>query len=54
MLARFILAGLAAVFLGGVLVRVAGGQPLRHPQTKTWLIVGTIFAIVSLWLFRSS
>jgi hypothetical protein len=30
---------------------VLRGGSLSHPQTKTWLIVGAIFAAVSAWLF---
>lgn len=52
MLARYILAVLAVVFLGAALGRVASGRPLSHPQTRTWLIVVVIFALVSLWLFQ--
>ena len=49
MLAKYILAVLAGVFLiAGAIRRVSGGG---GPQSRTWLLVGAIFALVSLWLF---
>jgi hypothetical protein len=49
MLARYILAALAILFL------LAGGtRGARHPQGRTWLTVGVIFAAVALWLFYSA
>lgn len=49
MLAKYILAVLAAVFLiAGTLRRVSGDA---GPQSRTWLLIGGIFALVSLWLF---
>jgi multidrug transporter EmrE-like cation transporter len=48
MAAKYILALLAGAFL------IAGGAAIgrREPsQRRTWLLVGTIFAAVSLWLF---
>jgi hypothetical protein len=49
--AKYILAALAVVFLVAALVRVSRGGGLSHPQTKTWLVIGVIFAAVSAWLF---
>jgi hypothetical protein len=51
MAAKYILATLACVFLiaGAVGMARAG----RRPQSRTWLLVGGIFAAVSLWLFGS-
>jgi hypothetical protein len=49
--AKFILAGLAIVFLSAALLRLSRGGGIRHPQTKTWLLVAVIFAAVSAWLF---
>jgi NO-binding membrane sensor protein with MHYT domain len=47
--AQYILAVLAAAFLiAGALRRMTGGP---GPQARTWLLVGAIFAAVSLWLF---
>ena len=49
MLARYILGALAGLFL--ILGALRGW---RHPQGRTWLTVGVIFAAVALWLFRSA
>jgi hypothetical protein len=50
--AKYIFAVLAAGFL---LAAVLGGlRGERHPATRTWLLIGTIFAAVSLWLFSRS
>ncbi|HWT45053.1 MAG TPA: hypothetical protein VN085_03765 [Vicinamibacterales bacterium] len=49
MLARYILGALAVIFL---ILGTARGW--RHPQGRTWLTVGVIFAAVALWLFRSA
>jgi len=41
--AKYIIATLACVFvIAGILAR---------PQSRAWLLVGGIFAAVSLWLF---
>jgi hypothetical protein len=50
MLAKYILGvvGLIFLVLGGA--RVAGG-PARRAQGRVWLVVGGIFAVVSVWLF---
>jgi hypothetical protein len=47
MAAKYILATLACVFL----TAAALGSARRRPQSRTWLLVGGIFAAVSLWLF---
>ena len=49
MAAKYILAALGALFLIAAAIGVATGRP--RPQTRTWLLVGGIFAIVSIWLF---
>ena len=49
MLARYILGALAVIFLA-----LGASRGWRHPQGRTWLTVGAIFAAVSLWLFRSA
>jgi hypothetical protein len=49
--AKYILAALAAVFLVMAIARMARGGRVAHPQTRTWLIIGVIFAAVSAWLF---
>jgi hypothetical protein len=51
MAAKYILAALAGAFLiAGAVRRVSGD---RGPQSRTWLLVGSIFALVSLWLFTT-
>jgi len=54
MLANYILAVLSVGFLAAAAVRGLGGRGFSHPQTKTWLIVGVVFAAVSLWLFSTT
>jgi hypothetical protein len=54
MLAKYILAVLSVGFLAAAAVRGLGGRGFSHPQTKTWLIVGVVFAAVSLWLFSTT
>jgi len=49
MLAKYILAVMAGVFLIAAAIRRARHGP--GPQSRTWLLVGGIFAVVSLWLF---
>jgi hypothetical protein len=51
MLAKYILGGLAAVFLAGAAFRLSGDRGLLHPQVRTWLLLGVIFGVVSAWLF---
>ena len=51
MAARYILVALAAVFLAAAVMRLSRGRGISHPQTKTWLLIGVIFAAVSAWLF---
>jgi prolipoprotein diacylglyceryltransferase len=42
---------MAVVFLAAALLRATRDGGFGHAQTKTWLLVGVIFAIVSarLW-----
>jgi hypothetical protein len=49
MAARYILAALGALFLILAALGLVTGRP--RPQTRTWLLVGGIFTLVSLWLF---
>ena len=51
MIAKYILAGLGAMFLIGALARASRGGGLTHPQTRTWLLIAIIFGCVSGWLF---
>ena len=53
MAAKYILAALAIVFLvlaAARLVRPLTGTGM-HPQAKVWLLIGAIFAVVSVYLF---
>jgi hypothetical protein len=49
--AKYILAAFAAGFLLAALLRLSRGGGISHPQTKTWLLISLIFAVVSAWLF---
>jgi hypothetical protein len=49
--AKYILGGLAVVFLVAALMRMSRGGGISHPQTKTWLLISVIFGVVSAWLF---
>jgi hypothetical protein len=48
--AKYILAVVGAVFLVLGLAR-STRRGIAHPQTRTWLLVGVIFSLVSAWLF---
>jgi hypothetical protein len=52
MQAKYILAALAVAFIALAFRRLgqSGGGPM-HPQARTWLLVGAIFGVVSIWLF---
>lgn len=47
-LAKYILTALAVAFLVAALMRGGG---ISHPQSRTWLLIGVIFGIVSAWLW---
>jgi len=50
--AKYILAALAVAFLlAGACRRLTRGP---NPQSRTWLLIGAIFAVVSTWLFFST
>lgn len=51
MLAKYILAALSAVFLALALARISFNGDRTPPQTRTWLLIGVIFGIVSAYLF---
>ena len=51
MTAKYILAGLAVLFLAAAAVRLLRGTRVSHPQVRTWILVAFIFAAVSAWLF---
>jgi hypothetical protein len=50
MAAKYILALLSAAFLAASATRLARDGKL-HPQSRTWLLIAIIFAVVSTWLF---
>jgi hypothetical protein len=50
MLAKYIVGGLAAVFLIAALLRLSAGG-WSHPQVRPWFLIGGIFSVVSAWLF---
>jgi hypothetical protein len=53
MAAKYILAALSVVFLALAAMRLVGartGGP-AHPQARAWLLIGGIFAVVSVYLF---
>jgi hypothetical protein len=49
MAAKYILSVLSVLFLGMGIARATRGG--THPQSRTWLLIGVIFAVVSAWLF---
>jgi hypothetical protein len=51
MAAKYILALLSVAFLAAGARRLSRDAGKLHPQSRTWLLVGTIFAVVSTWLF---
>ena len=51
MLAKYILATLAALFLAAAVLRLTGERGWSHPQVRTWLLLGAVFSVVSAWLF---
>ena len=51
MATKYVIAALSAIFLVLAATRLARGGGASHPQTRTWLLVGVIFAVVSAWLF---
>jgi len=51
MLAKYILAGLAVVFIAAAVLRLSAARGRSLSQVRTWLLVGVIFAVVSAWLF---
>lgn len=50
MRAALVLALLALAFVLAGLLRLARGQGRLDPASKTWLLVGAIFALVGAWL----
>ena len=54
MAAKYILAAVAAAFLAAAWIRLSRGGGVRHPQTKSWMMIAVIFGLVSAWLFYRS
>jgi len=50
----YVFGALAAAFIGLAIARAARDAGKLGPQSRTWLIIGMIFAAVSLWLWTSS
>jgi hypothetical protein len=51
MAAKYILALLSMAFLAAGAQRLARDAGKLQPQSRTWLLIGIIFAAVSGWLF---
>lgn len=51
MAAKYVLAALSVLFLILAFIRMARGGGAAHPQSRTWLLIGIIFGVVSAWLF---
>jgi hypothetical protein len=49
--ARYVIAALSALFFVLAALRLARDGSTLHPQSRAWLIVGVIFAVVSAYLF---
>jgi len=47
----YVFGALAAVFIGLAIARAGRDASWLGPQSRTWLIIGMIFAAVSLWLW---
>ena len=52
MATKFILAALSGVFLILGITRLLRDAGKLKPAAKSWLLVGGIFGVVSLWLFK--
>lgn len=51
MAAKYILAVVGAIFLVLAVGRIVRDQGRLLPAARTWLIVGGLFCLVSLWLW---
>ena len=51
MLAKYILAVLAIVFLAIAALRLVRDGGRIRPASRTWLIVASVFGLVSAWLW---
>jgi hypothetical protein len=50
-IARVVFLFLTVLFVTLGVVRGARDDSWSHPQTRTWLLLGLIFAVVSVYLF---
>ena len=50
-LVKIIFPAIALIFLGLGALRLMRDGGKWHPQSKAWLITGSIFALVSAWLW---
>ena len=50
-LVKIIFPAIALLFLGLGAMRLMRDGGKWHPQSKTWLLTGGIFALVSAWLW---
>jgi hypothetical protein len=49
--APYILAGFAVLFLVATMIRLTRDRGSFHPQSRTWLLIAVIFALVSAWFW---
>jgi hypothetical protein len=49
-LAKYIFGALSVIFVALALIRMTGGTEVT-PQSRTWLLIGVIFGVVSAYLF---
>jgi hypothetical protein len=51
--ARYIVLGIGCLFLVAAALRLMNQQWHLTPDVKSWLLIGTIFVAVSVWLLIS-
>jgi len=49
-IAAYICAAVSVLFLTAGVLRLIRDKGGSHPQSRTWLLVGAIFAVVGAWL----
>jgi uncharacterized membrane protein len=52
MTAKYILAGVAALFFAAALLRLLRDGGRLVPASRTWFMISVIFSIVSMWLWH--
>jgi hypothetical protein len=50
--AKYILAGMAALFFIVALSRLLRDRGRVSPASRTWFMISVIFSVVSIWLWR--